>query len=308
MCSPDDSGMNLRRRAFMSDWHQIKFWSQLIGVFIFVGLVCLYVIFFFFSGLDFFIGRLTVDCADWNSKLRNQSAEYFQAAAVEDVADCLQSGADPNARSESKWFPGLLLEFGADIKARGEYYYTPLHWAARYSENPAIIAVLLEAGADLEAQDSDGETSLHLAAAFNENPLVIAALLEAGAYIKARDRDGETPLHLAAAYNENPAVITVLLEAGADLEVPISHSDDYVGRPPLYWHMASWRGRNENGYTLLHLAARYNENPLVIAALLEAGADPTAEDAAGKKPWDHAKGREPLKGSDAYWRLNEGQF
>ena len=25
-------------------------------------------------------------------------------------------------------------------------------------------------------------------------------------------------------------------------------------------------------------------------------------------PWDYAKGREPLKGSDAYYRLNEARF
>ena len=73
-----------------------------------------------------------VDCADWNSK------KYFQAAAVEDVTDCLTSGAD--------------------IKARDEDGETPLHWAARFNENPAVIAALLDAGADPEARDEAGKT------------------------------------------------------------------------------------------------------------------------------------------------------
>ena len=41
-----------------------------------------------------------VDCEEWNSK------EFFKAATVEEVAGCLQSGAD--------------------LKARGKFGYTPL--------------------------------------------------------------------------------------------------------------------------------------------------------------------------------------
>ena len=44
------------------------------------------------------------DCREWNTR------EFFKAATVEEVARCLQSGADP--------------------KARNEYGHTPLHVAA----------------------------------------------------------------------------------------------------------------------------------------------------------------------------------
>ena len=135
--------------------------------------------------------HVAVDCADWNSK------EYFEAATAADVAACIQSGADLKARTEDGW--------------------TPLHWAAGLNESPAIITALLDAGADP----------------------------------KARDKDGKTPLHWAAWSNGNPAVIEALLDAGADLK---------------------------------------------------------ARDRLGKTPWDRAKDRKPLKGSEAYWRLNEAQF
>ena len=60
-------------------------------------------------------------------------------------------------------------------------------------------------------------------------------------------------------------------------------------------------------WTTLHIAARYNGNPAIVEALLEAGAEATARDNPGKTPWDYAKDREALQGSDAYQRLSEAQ-
>ena len=149
----------------------------------------------------------------------------------------------------------------------------------------ADLTDCLRSGADLKARTKAGNTLLHWAASYNENPVIITALLDAGADPKARNEDGWTPLHLAA-MNNNPAVIAALLDAGDDLK-----AWDKYGKTPLHW--AAWA----------------NENPAVIAALLDSGADSKARDKlGGKTPWDYAKDREPLKGSDAYWRLNEAQF
>ena len=51
-----------------------------------------------------------------------------------------------------------------------------------------------------------------------------------------------------------------------------------------------------------------NDNPAVLAALLDAGADAKAQDSQGQTPWDLAKDRDVLEGTDAYWRLNEARF
>ena len=201
---------------------QPRFSKQIVAV---ISL-CLTVVAAWHCSLENSVRLAAIDCTNWNSN------EYFEAATAADVTDCLRSGADLEARTEDG--------------------FTPLHWAARGNDNPAVIAALLDAGADLKARTEDGLTPLHWAAGWT--PLHWAA--------------GWTPLHWAARFTDNPAVIAALVDAGADLEA-----------------------RTEGGLTPLHWAARGNENkalltapksnPAVIAALLDAGADLTACRCAG---------------------------
>ena len=46
----------------------------------------------------------------------------------------------------------------------------------------------------------------------------------------------------------------------------------------------------------------------VVEALLAAGANAKAKDTDGKTPFDVAKEHGNLKGTDAYWLLNEAQY
>tara|TARA_R110000744_G_scaffold120008_1_gene223671 strand:+ start:1263 stop:1610 length:348 start_codon:yes stop_codon:yes gene_type:complete len=98
-----------------------------------------------------------------------------------------------------------------------------------------------------------------------------------------------------------------------------SPSDSEVSKP--FWEAASvdtvsdclmsgadLNARAENGFTPLHWAALYNENPEVIIALLDAGADGTAVNDDGETPFDAAKDNEALEGTDAYWALSDARF
>jgi ankyrin repeat protein len=84
-----------------------------------------------------------------------------------------------------------------DVNARDEDGYTPLHRAARWTENPEVIIALLDAGADVNARHETGATPLHWAAFWKENPEVLILLLDAGADGTAVNDDGETPFDRA---------------------------------------------------------------------------------------------------------------
>jgi ankyrin repeat protein len=87
---------------------------------------------------------------------------------------------------------------------------------------------------------------------------------------------------LASDSNKNPEMMTMLLEAGIDINA-----------------------RDKNGRTALMWAARNNSNPSVVLTLLEAGADAKLRNSKGNRAIDIAATNEALKGTDAYWRLND---
>ncbi len=94
-------------------------------------------------------------CEGWNT------TPFFVAATLAEVVDCLEAGADVNARN-----PGG---------------FTPLHLAARYTDDATLIWVLIDAGADVNAKAKDGAIPLHAAVTINCTIAVIEALVAAGA-------------------------------------------------------------------------------------------------------------------------------
>ena len=56
--------------------------------------------------------------ADWNT------IDFFEIATVADVTACLDAGADPNARDQLG--------------------YTPLHFAAAFNSDPAVVKTLIK--------------------------------------------------------------------------------------------------------------------------------------------------------------------
>ena len=62
-----------------------------------------------------------------------------------------------------------------------------------------------------------------------------------------------------------------------------------------------------NGLTPLHRAVK-GGNFWSINALLDAGADATIKTKDGKTPFDLAAENPEVKGTAAYWRLNDAQY
>lgn len=62
----------------------------------------------------------------------------------------------------------LLLEHGADISARDDKGFTPLHVAVHHGR-VEVIHVLLKHGADIGAEDGAGETALQMVRPLRRN-------------------------------------------------------------------------------------------------------------------------------------------
>jgi len=181
-----------------------------------------------------------------------------------------------------------LIENGAEIEARSESLWTPLHSQA-YKGHMDGVEVLLEHGADIEAKHAYGTTPLLNSIRWDR--LDVAKLLvEKGANVNARDTLGRTPLIISAiaGYVE---LADVFLAGGADIRA----KDGNYGR------------------TTLHFAA-LNGHVNVVAGLLKKGADVNEKDAAGRTPLDYANryGHEKvarlLKSSGAPGDIDARQF
>ena len=142
---------------------------------------------------------------DKKDELMNMAREFLAAGVRTDAVDSeqgttvLMRAADVNSPVE---FLSLMVEHGADARARDGWGLTALHYAARKG-HADIVEYLIRAGADVSARDDVGFTPLHEAA---ENGMIGAArvLLTAGADKKAglpsdyeKYRQGSTPCDIA---------------------------------------------------------------------------------------------------------------
>ena len=221
------------------------------------------------------------NCEWWTNESEEEAEAAWRVATVETATACLDAGADVSSSSEDG--------------------HTPLHRAARYSEDPDIVQALLARRADLNAKaTSDGHLPVH-EAALNENAAVLEALLAAGVDPMIQDGDGATPLHYATFGNQNEAVTQVLLTVGVDVD-----ARRHDGLTPLHW--AAFANENpavlkalvaagakrqgtEDGRTLLHFAAMNNGNPTVIEALIASGENVAAQTEGNRTPLWFAAGR-----------------
>ena len=218
------------------------------------------------------------DCRLWPSPV------FFAGATAAHVAECLEAGAEVASGRGQRYFgtgSGRLVSYPDGSN--------PLHMAATWTRDPAVITLLARAGADVGARNQEYSSPmdhhhapLDHAARDNPDPAVIAALVAAGAEVNAWSAQA-TPLHEAAG-NANPEVAVALLEAGARMDLlaaggrtPLHRAAAENANPAIIGELAS-RGADVNarlpaGRTPLHEAAAKNPNPAVVVALVEAGAE-----------------------------------
>jgi ankyrin repeat protein len=127
----------------------------------------------------------------------------------------------------------LLIQHGADCRAKNRRGAEPLHYAADANHSdPAAqaetIAYLLSVGADPHAVDRSGVAPLHRAVR-TRSAAAVRALLDGGANPRQPNKAGSMPLHLAVqttgrggsgsrdAREQQLGIVRLLLERGARL-------------------------------------------------------------------------------------------
>lgn len=220
-------------------------------------------------------------CTGWMTEA------FFSAAKVQDIRNCLESGAN--------------------LAERDDEGRTPLHLAAATAQNAAVVAELLRAGADTELTDAEGRRPIHLAAGKAHTPGILSYLIIWGSDPDIQlpgeycswssfTRCATAPLHLAAARADGAEYVAALLAADADpdlrdedgrsaLQHAAANAPDVLNVALLLQAGASEGISDFDGRTPLHMAARRGEGaPEIITALLDAGASADAGDDNGVTP------------------------
>ncbi|CAN6171080.1 unnamed protein product [Urochloa humidicola] len=152
-----------------------------------------------------------------------------------------------------------LLKRGVDPNESDNYWHTALHVAAS-TGHEQCVRLLLERGADPNARDAQG--SVPLWEALSQRHHAAAQLLvDAGGDLSS----GDAALYARAAVESGDAAL---------LEDVARHGVDVV---------AAARWDDGGGATALHRAV-VQGNAGMVRTLLDRGADPDAEDAAGRTP------------------------
>ena len=213
--------------------------------------------------------RLPVDVKD---RLNNTPLHYAALyGSVESVRILLDRGADVKARNKSEATPliygaynfdkaRLLVDKGSDVNAKSSADMTPLLVAVSVHGNIATVRYLIEKGADAKASGPQGSDALQTAAMKGDAEM-LRLLLKKGADPRQKDMAGYTAL-LNALSDPDQERVRVLVDAGSDVNVANTFAGAVKNGPINLVHM-----------TPLFIAAT-DAPPDTIKVLLSAGAHP----------------------------------
>jgi ankyrin repeat protein len=170
----------------------------------------------------------------------------------------------------------LLLQRGADVRARDAKGNTPMHIGIPAVSHEEALSMLLRRGADPNARDEHGESPLHILISLNRRPEVIATLLEGGADVSIRNIEGKTALYLAVQDNRIDS-IGALLQYNSDIfaadndgvtPFALALRENSPVLPALITEETALRSDSQ-GNTLLHIAVAARAETAILGLILD---------------------------------------
>lgn len=199
----------------------------------------------------------------WNASIAAIFVLFLLPACKTDDGKALHQAIQKGDLSQVE----SLIKKGANIEARGEHDFTPLHTAA-HGRNIEIVRYLVSKGADVNAVKKAGNAGTPIGWAILNDDLVMAKFLkEHGAKVSQKFWPSEL---WKAIRTGNPEMVEWVLEQeGINPNLP-----DEV-----------------DGDTALHQAVREQEGPnlQIVQILLKHKADPQIKNAKGKTVIDLVK-------------------
>ena len=193
----------------------------------------------------------------------------------------------------------LLVDKGADIKARNRRGATPLLWAVH---DEAKVRLLLARGADVNARQVEGRTPVYQAAVLGGGLPVLRLLLENGGNASTPILNGQTPLAVAAIRGDIDAM-RLLVDKGADVNAKngagnpalmAAATNGYAGAVRFLLEKgADAKASSKVGETALGNAAMAGDLE-TVNVLLERGADVNSRNSRGYSPLLLAAGSDAI--------------
>ena len=194
--------------SIRSEFNELK--NILTSKPLFIGLLCLVI---FSLGAHYYESKkekkllyfsLHSELENIKQYVNGKSSEQLNAIQRADGRNSLHMAAHhlfvPRPDEEIFKCVKLLLDTGFSPKELDNYGQTPLHYAVRYANKPAI-KLLIEAGADPNAPDIEyGITPLHLAATIGVTDFIKDSL-NAGGDSKLTKKNGENSEEIFEKYH-----------------------------------------------------------------------------------------------------------
>ncbi len=202
-----------------------------------------------------------------------------------------------------------LMDKGLDVNLQDAKGSTPLINASR-GNSLEVIQLLASSAKDINVLDAQGRSALALAVSRNK-PEVVEYLLDNGAAVAVADKKGNTlAYYLMESYNTKQpeafeAKLQLLQDAGLAMTVPqhdgntLLHLAAKENNLPLLKRLTPFgiaiNQKNDEGNTALHLAAMSTKNAEILKYLIGQGADVALKTNFEETVYDLAKENELLQ-------------